>query len=77
VQHREDYRSTVSTKGGDNGGYSRSVGVSPSALPRPESFPDLASLRAFWDSVQAGQQRLLDELTEERLQQPVEYVNLS
>ena len=51
-------------------------GVSPSALPAPEQFGDLAALRAFWDKVRADQQRFIDQLNEQRLHQLVEYVSL-
>ena len=51
-------------------------GVSPSALPAPEQFGDLAALRAFWDKVRADQQRFIDQLNEQHLHQLVEYVSL-
>ena len=52
-------------------------GTSPSALPKPDGFVDLAALRAFWREVRAEQLRFLDGLEEERLQQAVEYVSLN
>ena len=50
-------------------------GTSPTRLPAPDSIADFHSLQSYWNGVRAEQQQFLAELTEERLQQRVEYVN--
>ena len=50
-------------------------GNSPSALPSCDNFPDFKALHAYWDGVRAEQQQFVAELTEERLQQRVDYIN--
>lgn len=51
-------------------------GHSPSALPKPESIPNFAALLAYWNDVRTGQQQFLGEVTEEKLQARLEYINL-
>ena len=50
-------------------------GNSPRALPAADSFPDFEALQAYWNEVRAEQQQFLAGLTEERLQQRVDYIN--
>ena len=51
-------------------------GNSPRALPAADSIADFPSLQAYWNDVKAEQHSFLAELTEERLQQRVDYINL-
>lgn len=54
----------------------RWAGSSPSALPNPQQFPDLASLREFWETILNDQTRFLSSLQAERLREPLTYINL-
>jgi uncharacterized damage-inducible protein DinB len=54
----------------------RSKGDSPPALPTPDSFSDIGGLCAYWEDVKAEQKGCLAQLTEERLQERVDYINL-
>ena len=51
-------------------------GNSPPALPKADSIPDFDGLRGYWNDIKVEQQRFLAELTEERLQQRLDYINL-
>jgi|SRR5215813_1276414 len=51
-------------------------GNSPPALPKAQSIPDFDSLRTYWDEVKAEQRRFLADLSEERLSQRLDYINL-
>jgi len=53
----------------------RWAGASPRALPKPKEYPDLASLREFWQTILGDQARFLGGLREERLPQPMTYIN--
>ena len=52
-------------------------GTFPTALPEGEEFPDVAHLRSYWQSVLSEQANFLDNLTEEKLQPGLTYVNMS
>jgi hypothetical protein len=47
-----------------------------SGLPTPDSFSDIGGLCAYWEDVKAEQKGCLAQLTEERLQERVDYINL-
>jgi uncharacterized damage-inducible protein DinB len=53
----------------------RRAGVSPHALPSPKECPDLASLREFWQTIVRDQAQFLAGLREERLPEPITYIN--
>ena len=48
---------------------------SPMELLQPSEFPSVESVKARWQSVQAGQRAFLASLTEDRLQRVGRYVN--
>lgn len=52
----------------------RWVGESPSALPDPQLFPDLASIRRAWDAHEPHVRAALKRFGEVGVDQPVEYV---
>jgi uncharacterized damage-inducible protein DinB len=52
---------------------SRWEGVSPTALPSAAEFPDLASVRAAWQDIEARLRALVDRLGEDGIQRPIEY----
>ena len=52
-------------------------GIFPTSLPSGEEFPDVHNLRSYWQSILSDQANFLDNLTEERLQQELTYVNMS
>jgi uncharacterized damage-inducible protein DinB len=54
---------------------SRWKGVSPTALLDAREFPDLASIRARWDQIEADTQRFVASLTDSDLARVVEYRN--
>lgn len=54
----------------------RWTGVSPPALPGVEEFPDLGSLRGYWEQIVTEQSRFLETLTDSKLQQRLSYINL-
>jgi len=53
---------------------SRWEGESPSALPDPKNFPDLASIRRAWDEHQPTLRAVLRRFGEVGVDQPVEYM---
>ena len=53
---------------------SRWEGESPSALPDPKNFPDLASIRRAWDEHEPTLRSVLKRFGERGVDQPVEYV---
>ena len=53
---------------------SRWEGESPSALPDPKNFPDLASIRRAWDEHQPTLRAVLKRFGEVGVDQPVEYM---
>jgi len=50
-------------------------GTSPTTLLDAREFPDLASLRARWDELEAETQRFVETLTDSDLSRVVEYRN--
>lgn len=54
---------------------SRWHGTSPTALPHAGEFPDLATIRARWDQVEADTGRFVSGLTEGDLARVVDYRN--
>jgi uncharacterized damage-inducible protein DinB len=55
---------------------SRWQGTSPRALLDARDFPDLASIRARWDQIEADTQRFVETLTDADLARVVEYRNM-
>ncbi|HJQ22944.1 MAG TPA: DinB family protein [Blastocatellia bacterium] len=53
----------------------RCRGVSPKALLDPNDFADLDALKRRWAEVEQGQQELIDELSDERLDGLIAYTN--
>lgn len=53
----------------------RCRGVSPKALPGPERFPDLPSLRMVWQKLDGEREVFLGVLAPELLAVPLRYVN--
>jgi uncharacterized damage-inducible protein DinB len=53
---------------------SRWEGESPSALPDPKNFPDLASIRKAWDAHEPTLRATLKRFGERGVDQPVEYM---
>ena len=51
-------------------------GRSPSALPEPAAFPDLAAIRARWDEVERDTQVFVTALDDAWLMAPLSYVNM-
>jgi uncharacterized damage-inducible protein DinB len=56
---------------------SRWQGVSPSALPPADAFPDLTALRRRWAEIEAATQAFLAALTEPQLDRVIEYRNFA
>lgn len=54
---------------------SRWQGTSPNAMFEPADFPNLQSIRARWDEVEAGTRQFIDQLIPSALCEVVEYVN--
>jgi len=54
---------------------SRWQGVSPSALPPADAFPDLTALRRRWAEIEADTQAFLAALAEPQLERVIEYRN--
>jgi uncharacterized damage-inducible protein DinB len=52
-------------------------GNSPSAPLRAEDFPDLASIRNYWQQIEAQYADFLDSLTEEALQANLTYKDIA
>jgi len=52
---------------------SRWEGVSPTALPSANEFPDLAAVRAAWRDIETRLRALVDRLGEDGIQRPIEY----
>ena len=50
-------------------------GTSPTSLLDAREFPDLASIRARWDQIEADTRRLVATLTDAELARVVEYTN--
>jgi uncharacterized damage-inducible protein DinB len=51
-------------------------GISPRQLPFSLEFPDVASIRSRWDTVENERQAFLDALDPARLAEVISYVNL-
>jgi len=51
-------------------------GTFPRALPSQNGIEGLDGLHEYWEGVRTDQRGFIDELTEERLVQRVEYINL-
>lgn len=56
---------------------SRWQGISLSSLADPSEFATVADIRTHWDQVEADTQSYIASLTDERIQQPLSYQNLS
>src|SRR5438132_13020640 len=54
---------------------SRWNGTSPTSMLDPREFPDLASIRARWDQIEADTQRFVATVTDAELAKVVEYRN--
>jgi uncharacterized damage-inducible protein DinB len=54
----------------------RWMGRSPEALPSPEKFPDLASVRVGWEPVEFMLMVIVAGLREDEIQQEIDYINL-
>ena len=50
-------------------------GTSPKALPHPDDFPDLESLRAKWAEIESEQAEFISTLTDETLATVIVYTN--
>ena len=53
----------------------RCRGVSPAAMLDPSRFPDVATLRDRWRTVEDGQESLLETLTDDALARVLRYTN--
>lgn len=53
----------------------RWAGKSPSGIPDTKELPDLSSLQALWRFNLREQGRFVENLTDEKLQQPCSYIN--
>lgn len=51
-------------------------GKSPPALPSQDSIAGVEALRKYWEDVRADQRAFIDGLTEDRLVQRLDYINL-
>lgn len=49
-------------------------GLSPASLLREAEFPNLMKLRSFWEGEEESMRAYLENLTDEALNQPVQYV---
>jgi uncharacterized damage-inducible protein DinB len=57
--------------------YSRWTGVSPTVLPAPGDYPDVATLAAAWTDLEHQVRSLIDRLDEDDLDRPIEYARVS